>query len=275
MMSAPDWHRLFSKDGHRWTMGVRRGELSRFFQPCDCTGEVCAERARWLAEDPTEYAALLPEAAAALPETVRLAQSLGTTLDATSSSPNDQLLALGGSWEADFAWMHPDGNGTHRLVGGVVCFPSSWSLREKLGQPMAEVHAPVPGLNDRLARQIESLFARQAPNDVWVRDNANFSRDDQLNYHPSLRRKRLDSHITPAEFWVRIERQLLLKLPESGSILFGIRVETYPFSGFLADPPLARQMADYLASMSPAAAAYKGLTEARPRVIEWLRQCMT
>lgn len=252
-------------------MGVRRGELKRFFQRCDGTGRTCAERARWLAEDPNAYAALLPEATAALQETVCLAQSLGATLD-SSQSWHDQLIALGRTWETDFAWMHPDGNGTHRLVGGVVCFPSSWSLREKLGQPMADIHSPVPGLNERLARQIESLFAKQAPDDVWVRDNANFSRDDQLNYHPSLLRKRLDAHITPAEFWVRIERQLLVKLPDSGSILFGIRVETYPLSDFLGDPPLARQMADYLASMSPAAAAYKGLTEARPLVIGWLRQ---
>lgn len=270
-MGEPDWHQLFSKDGHRWRMGVRRGELREFFHPHDETGQVCAERARWLAGDWEPYAALLPEAAAALPETVRLAQSLGASL-VSSASPHDQLLALGRAWEADFAWMHPDGNGTHRLVGGVVCFPSSWSLREKLGQPMAEVHAPVPGLNDRLARQIESLFARQAPDEVWVRDNANFSRDDQRNYHPLLQRRRLDARITPAEFWVRVERQLLLKLPESGSILFGIRVETYPLSGFLANPPLARQIADYLASMSSEAAAYKGLTEARPVVIGWLRQ---
>lgn len=270
MLSEPDWHQLFSKEGHRWRMGVRRGELREFFQPHDDTGRVCAERARWLADDSEPYAALLPEATAALRETLRLAQSLGAAMESTSS-PHEQLLALGRAWEADFAWMHPDGNGAHRLVGGVVCFPSSWSLREKLGRPMAEIHAPVPGLNDRLARQIESLFARQAPDDVWVRDNANFSRDDQLNYHPSLQRRRLDAHITPAEFWVRIERQLLVKLPESGSILFGIRVEAYPLSRFLADRPLARQMADYLASMSPAAAAYKGLTEARPVVVEWLR----
>lgn len=271
MKHEPDWNRLFSSDGHRWRMGVRRGDLSEFFRPCDGTGQIRAERARWLKEDPERYAALLPEATGALHETVRIARSLGAAPD-LDMPERDQLLALGRLWEVDFAWMHPDARGVRRLVGGVVCFPSSWSLREKLGRPMAEIHAPVPGLNDRLARQIESLFAKQAPGDVWVRENANFSRDDQLNHHPALRRRKLDAHITPAEFWVRIERQSLVKLPDSGAILFGIRVEAYPLSGFLADPPLARQMADYLASMSPDAAAYKGLTEARPLVIEWLRR---
>ncbi len=32
----------------------------------------------------------------------------------------------------------------YRLLGGVVCFPSHWSLLEKLGQDLPTIHSPVP-----------------------------------------------------------------------------------------------------------------------------------
>ena len=32
----------------------------------------------------------------------------------------------------------------YRLLGGVVCFPSHWSVLEKLGQDLPTIHDPVP-----------------------------------------------------------------------------------------------------------------------------------
>ncbi|MGO4840142.1 heme-dependent oxidative N-demethylase subunit alpha family protein, partial [Rhizobiaceae sp. 2RAB30] len=31
------------------------------------------------------------------------------------------------------------------LVAATLCFPASWSLREKFGRPLQDIHAPVPG----------------------------------------------------------------------------------------------------------------------------------
>ena len=36
-----------------------------------------------------------------------------------------------------------------RLAAGSLCFPSSWSLDEKFGRPLQEIHAPVPGFGPR------------------------------------------------------------------------------------------------------------------------------
>lgn len=267
--SEPDWCRIFPGGPHRWTLGLRRGDLRAFFQPRDPTGELLAERSRWLRTDPECYAAYLPEALPALHETLRLAQSLGVD-SAPSDDPRTQLVHLGRHWEPDVTWMHSAAEDTHRLVGGVVCFPSSWSLPEKLGQPMELVHAPVPDMRPQLAAPIERLFRRLSPGEAWLRDNANFSRDALWNHHPAIPRRRLDETVTPAEFWIRHETQLLMKLPDSGSLLFAIRVDPYPLSRFLAEPLLATRLAEWLAGMTPAAAAYKGLTTARPKVLEWL-----
>lgn len=266
-----DLNRIFPRGEHRWNMGIRRGDAATFFATTDPSDAVRAERCRWLADQAETYAAMLPEAEPALEETLAFARTLGAVRDIGGSS-YDQLLALGRAWEPDFVLMHPGAHGSYYLAGGVVCFPSSWSLSEKLGQPMHEVHADVPGLNEQLAPQIELLFARLRPGEAWLRENANYSRDARLNHHPSQVLEPLDATVTPAEFWIRQEHQLLLKLPRTGSILFGIRVEPVPLARVLENAKAAARLAEVFATMSAAAAEYKGISEVRTQVIAWLRE---
>jgi hypothetical protein len=268
--TEPDWPRIFPDADHRWVMGLRRGDASAFLAPRGAAGTVRAERARWLAEDPRSYAALTPAAEPALADTVALARTLGATID-PSLTPWDQLLALGCTWESDFVWMHADGAGAHRLTGGVVCFPSSWALRDKLGRTMSETHRPVPGLNAALDRQIETFFAKMIPGDVWVRENANYSRAAELNQHPARPRRPLDATVSADEFWVRLEHQLLLKFSVSRSILFAIRVEVIPLRQVLESPEAAARLARLLETMPAAAAEYKSVIEARDVIVPLLR----
>lgn len=250
-------------------MGLRRGDAASFFSPRDPTGLVLAERRRWLKEDPENYAALTPAAEPALADTVALAQQLGETLD-PKLTPWEQLMALGRTWEADFVWMHPDGTGAHRLIGGVVCFPSSWSLQEKLGLTMSETHRPVPGLNTSLDRQIETFFAKMIPGVAWTRENANYSRVPDLNQHPVRPRRPLDATVTGEEFLIRLEHQLLLKFPASNSILFAIRMEVIPLSELLNCAEGSARLARLLDTMSVAAAEYKGIAQAREVIVPLL-----
>jgi hypothetical protein len=259
----PDWERLFPATPHRWQMGLRPADPAAFFAPGPDAPAILAERARWLEAAPEEYAALLDEAVAALDETVRLAEGWGIGIGKGQPWP-----ALGRAWEPDFALMLRGKDRLFRLAGGVVCFPSSWALREKLGKPIDEIHAPVPGLNPALARQIHTFLDRLAPGAAWARENWGLSRDAELNHHPSQRRKRLDATTTAAEVWLRIERQLLFKLPATGAVLFGIRVEVHPLASL---PSEARAgLARAVSTMPPAVLAYKGLATARDA--EWLSQ---
>jgi hypothetical protein len=267
----PNWPFVFPNSDHKWFMGLRRGDVNTFFATYDETAGMLAERARWLAQDPHTYAALLPEAEPALHDTVALANTQGFSIDA-SLSPWEQLLALGRAWECDFAWMHPDGAGAHRVIGGCVCFPSSWALQDKLGKTMRETHAPVPGLNAALDRQIETFFAKMIAGEAWVRENANYSRVADLNQHPAQSHPPLDATVTAGEFWVRLEHQLMLRLPASGSILFAIRVETLPLQAVLESADASARLAHWLETMNDAAAHYKGIDEARGALLPMLKK---
>lgn len=266
-----DWERVFADTNHRWQMALRRGEGAPFFRDWDSSGGMKAERCKWLEQDLPRYAGLTDQAIPALHETVEYARSLGIQVP-ESSDPNQLLVQLSNSWEPDFAWMHLQADGRYHLIGGVVCFPSSWALEEKVGRPMSEVHGPVPGLNDALGAKIETFFQKLEPGVVWLRDNVNYSRSGELNLHPALKRPRFDSSVTVDEFWIRMEHQLLLKLPKSESILFGIRVNLIPITHFRDKPEAANRLARFLTTMTEEAATYKGLAPARQKLIAILRE---
>src|SRR5690606_34211742 len=118
----------------------------------------------WLHTTPEIYTALLPEATPLLEEAIALAQSEQTLLPkavtalAAAKSPEEKCRILGESWEPDFVLLRPEEDGAFRVVAGCVCFPSSWSLAEKIGHPMEFVHGVVPGLNAALGQQINSFL---------------------------------------------------------------------------------------------------------------------
>ena len=258
-----DWKRVFPDADHRWVMGLRPADVASFFAPTDRHTAVLRERAQWLADEAEKYAMLTPAAHSALDETIELARSLGATIDSGSASSTGRfasLLDLGRTWESDFVWMHPDDNGVPSLVGGVVCFPSSWALADKLGKPMRAIHDPVPGLDDALGHQIDIFLTKLQPGAAWTRKNWSLERDDELNHHPSRLGKSFARNPEPRDLWIRLEHQLLFKLPRSGSTLFAIRIELVPLPDILAEPDVAARLGRIFKTMNPAAAAYKRVT---------------
>lgn len=267
-----NWKRIFPDGDHRWSMGLQREHSAAdFFALQDPSRDVSAERRGWLTGDFGRYALALPLAEAAVRETTEYAVTLGTPIAAHEPKTEARLFALGVAWEPDFVLLSP-GGGVHTLIAGVVCFPSSWALGEKLGRPLSEVHAPVPGLNEALGRQMELFLQKLRPGDVWRRENWGLSRDAERNQHPDRARPRLDDQVIADRVWIRLEHQLLTRLPRSGAVLFGIRVEVLPLARVLAEPAAALRMAGQLASMSEAAAAYKGVLRSRPSILALLRQ---
>jgi len=118
------------------------------------------------------------------------------------------------------------GASAHLLTFGVLCFPASWSLRQKLGRGMMGIHAPVERIDDKMNQRIERvLSALQPGNAVW--------RANVLCYNdPDLFQPRLESEKRPFDpgkpLWVRVERQTLRRLSPSGAIVFTIHTWLTP-----------------------------------------------
>lgn len=175
---------------------------------------------------------------------------------------------LGRRLEPDFLLLSRDDEGAFRMRAGCVCFPSSWSLAEKMGRTLEEIHGVVPGLNTALARPISGFLAKMLPGISWLRANWGLSRSAELNQHPSRKLPRLDATVRPDEVWLRVEWQALVSLPQAGGVCFGIRVEVFAMEEVLRDA--AAGFARALRTMPDDVAAYKGIAAARARILSFL-----
>jgi hypothetical protein len=175
----------------------------------------------------------------------------------------------------------PDG---WRLVAGSLCFPSSWSLTEKFGRALQDIHAPVPdfGRGTRFAELIHRMFDKLQAGNPVERMNWSVQASDAL-YYPLSDRQRIDRATNRpskfpdrdirAEAFIRVERQTLRKLPVSGDILFTIRIYLDPLAVLERHPDreaLAASFATQLMAMDVAQLDYKGLTGDRDRLVEVL-----
>ncbi len=255
---------LFPDAAHRFHLGLRRDESRNFFFTQDPSGRILAERSRWLAADAARYAALTPEGEALLAETAGLAgQWLGAPV-----APD--LGALGAALEPDLLLLSRDPDGPFRLRGGVLCFPTGWALCEKLGHTLETIHGVVPGLNAALGAQIHQFLARLKPESACLRSNWGLAATAELNLHPARGLPPLQPPVVPDRVWLRVERQVLVALPRTQGILFGIRIELHPLVEVLAEPAAAAGLRRALETMPEALASYKRIAHMRRELIALL-----
>ena len=212
----------------------------------------------------------------------------------------DRLILAGqpGTDESDVAplrqaamWVQEDlilmrrGDDGWRLAAGSLCFPSSWSLAEKFGKPLHVIHAPVPGFGagTRPAGLIARMFDNLSPARPVQRLNWSIQSGNAL-YQPlsHIGRTERAAHLTSkfpdadpiAHAFLRVERQTLRKLPQTGDILFTIRIHLDPLAVLerIAERArLAAAFADQLEALGRAELDYKGLAPDRDRLVSLLR----
>lgn len=187
-------------------------------------------------------------------------------------APEPPLLTAG-ALVADDLVLLENRDGDWRVTAGYVAFPSSWSLKEKAGKTMGEIHGPVPDFepgsrNDGL---ITRMFDHIAPGRVVERFNWSIYPEADLDWPPEKGARMARKHFDPASNFIRVERQTLRKLPQTGAMLFTIRIYQDPIAAVTAHPELGRQLAARLEAMSAAQLAYKGMTEKRAKLMTFLR----
>ncbi|MEY4200163.1 MAG: hypothetical protein RLZZ265_1903 [Verrucomicrobiota bacterium] len=187
------------------------------------------------------------------------------------AAPFARCLALGEFWEPDYLLLKPDAvTGRFHLVGGCVCFPSSWRFEEKVGKPLEVIHTPVPHLNDQLASPIHNFLGRIKPGAAWCRTNWGLSRSPELNQHPARGLPKLVPPLREDEVWLRVEDQALVALPESRGVLFGIRMTVIPLAEVKRHPTATRGLARALRTMPDAMLDYKSLLAAKGELVRLL-----
>ncbi len=243
-MRRPDWLRLFPDSDFRWSMNLRPGDAVDFFSPSEESVAVLRERSDLL-RDAADFYEWLPGSEM---ELISLAlDRLSAWTGLTFADGREAGCRL----EPDWVLLRERVDGMPRVVAG------------KAGLPLDQVHGKVPRLNEALGRQIGTFLGKLVPGVVWERENWGFSADPSRDHHPRHRRRRLDGGEKLDETWIRLERQILVRLSGDG-ILFGIHVGSHRLDEVAGlSAVLPARIARALRSMPEDAAEYKGLLAAR------------
>ncbi len=267
MDTAPAWKALFPDRDFRFNFGARPGDAAAFFAPTADCDALLAERAHWISAQPEccllwqeDAGALIAEALACAESWCSLPQS---SLPAASAAGTDKVRILGGAWEPDWLLLQPDAKGSFLLRAAAVCFPSSWRPEEKLGLPVWKIHSAVPTLNETLGAQIDRFLNAIEPGASWERANWGISASPERCQHPARHLPGLAAPLEERAVWVRVEHQVFYRLPGTGGLLFGIRLENIPLKAVMADAAARRGLCRALRTMPDEVARYKGLHEAR------------
>lgn len=129
------------------------------------------------------------------------------------------LLQLGRLLQCDFCLHLPDGQGQHRLVAAILCFPAGWTLAEKIGQTLRRIHAPIDSYSDMIAASVQRMFDAIRPEQPLWRANAHYSNAQLFNPRPESAPRILDIALTDQ---IRSERQCFIRLPKSRAVVFSI-----------------------------------------------------
>jgi hypothetical protein len=166
------------------------------------------------------------------------------------------LLVAGRLAQEDFCLLQrPDGATEHVLTGAALCFPSHWTLAEKLGRPLSRIHLPVESYDANVALRVQRLCDGLRPGVALARANVILNVEAGL-FLPRREAEAHDAPRAPAAF-VRVERQTLLRLPRTGAIVFSIH--TFKVRSASLTPAqragLDAVRPDALASLNPATIA--------------------
>lgn len=257
---VPFWKHLFSDAGFSWEFRMRPGRAESFFAAHDEVGRLLAEKNQWLDADPGLYTAVTPAGEELVAAAWGLALGWGQVEDPGDAGRD--LLSLARRWEPDLLLLNHAGMS---VAAGCVCMPSSWDLRHVAGKALQEVHELVPRLNPEIGDKISRFLARVQPGKAFCRENWSLTRSAERNYHPGLRRRRLDETVTLDEIFLRVEHQLFTGVP--GGVLMGIRIETCPLAELSADPDVWRITTEKIRTMPDDVAAYKSMDTARDAIV--------
>ncbi|ONG55775.1 hypothetical protein BKE38_08265 [Pseudoroseomonas deserti] len=188
-------------------------------------------------------------------------------------SSEDPLAEAGRLAQEDFCLLQQEGEDI-RLVGAVLCFPSRWRLSEKMGRLLGAVHRPVPFYAEKLERPVDRFLGLLKPGRLAVRSNWSVIDDPALFQPTGHGRAEPDSAITAAnagsDLVLRVERQTFRRLPDSGLVVFGIRLHVTPLATVTARPGEAARLREAVLALPPEMERYKSLLPFRPALLDYL-----
>ncbi|KAL4892384.1 hypothetical protein BDV59DRAFT_208700 [Aspergillus ambiguus] len=163
---------------------------------------------------------------------------LDSTQDITSFHPLDVLFD---NIPEDFAIMtRDDKTGEYIFRAGIICYSMGWTLGDKLGLGLDDIHDPVPDYLEKIGFSIKRFFAK-IPTDKPIQRAAWSIEGGKIlllpKDHPEVTREpRQDPNLRLEDCHLRVDWQTLRRLPLSGAVVFNFKANFTPVTEFRDEP---------------------------------------
>ncbi|GAB5450587.1 MAG: DUF3445 domain-containing protein [Halioglobus sp.] len=171
-------------------------------------------------------------------------------------------------WVADDLVILQALDGHYALTAASLACPSAWRLEEKFGEPLASIHAPIPGFNRELTPRVTRFLNHLKPQQPVQR--LNWSLQTTADLCQRVPRAPAEGADTP--LFYRCERQTLRRLPGSGAIVFTIRVYVHPLDTLQAFEGAGAALFAAVEKTAPEMAQYKGFDRIAPALANYRRR---
>jgi hypothetical protein len=171
-------------------------------------------------------------------------------------------------------------DGEWTLTAASLCAPSFFSALDAVGKPLSALHAPVTGFGERLLPRVARIFDTLAADTIVERRNWSVVASGDL-FTPDAapvraRQPLIGPEDAGRELYLRMERQTLRRLPQTGGLLFTIRIWRHPLEALRVQPErltaFAAAWTRVMADEGRDFRDYKGLAPLDPLVRAFLDQ---
>jgi hypothetical protein len=152
-------------------------------------------------------------------------------------------------------------DGEWRLSALSLSAGSFFTASEVVGKSLAELHGPVNGFSDRFLTRVQRIFEGLRPDLILERRNWTLLNSPELHTPASAPIRARIGEIAPTDaaqaLHLRVERQTLRRLPQTGGALFTIRVWVTPLARLAEEPARLAAFARAWRAAAPEFRAYK------------------
>jgi hypothetical protein len=179
---------------------------------------------------PTKYPTMFTRVSPDTLHNLVTSESISTT---PSTDASISLINIGTQVDVDFLILlpSPDGDG-YTLEGFLTCFPNGFDSASKMNLKLRDIHGPVPHYKAKLEISMDRFFARIEAGTFVKRANWTITTNPKLfaafgGNHLYEGEKAQVETIHPDESWMRCEKQMLWRLPQTKALVFSFKTYMY------------------------------------------------
>ena len=198
------------------------------------------------------------------------------TFGDSSTLPCPPMEYMGRQVQGDIALLDQR-DGDLFLDAGIVTCPADWSLAFDAGMSFKEWHGPVPmahemGVFDRALKYLTAIPVDRPVRRLNWTLTVNARMDTSPETYPNwgTDRASVTADNVGEKVHLRVELQVLDRMPRSNALMFSIRTFLISFDDLVTNPDWARRMHRVLKTLPPELIEYKGLGRYHDLAVEWL-----